>query len=117
MPVDVLFAGIAVSDLETAMPWYDRLWGRPADIIVNDDEVLWKIADGAWVYLVRNPGRAGQALVTLAVPDLDSAIAEITRRGLGSGPIETIEGAGWKASLLDPEGNQVSFIEVVDAGT
>jgi hypothetical protein len=90
--------------------------GRPADIIVNDDEVMWRIAEGAWLYLIRDPGRAGQALVTLAVPDLDSTIAEIARQGLGHPPIETIEGAGWKASVLDPEGNQVNFIEVLDSG-
>lgn len=112
MPIDVLFAGVAVSDLETATNWYDRLLGRPADIIVNDDEVMWRIAEGAWIYLLRDPGRAGQALVTLAVPDLDGAIAEIASRGLGLPPIE---GAGWKASVLDPEGNQVNFIEVLDS--
>lgn len=115
MAIDVLFAGVAVSDLETATTWYDQLLGRPPDIIVNDDEVMWRIAEGAWIYLLRDPGRAGQALVTLAVPDLDGAIAEIASRGLGLPPIETIEGAGWKASLLDPEGNQVNFIEVLDS--
>jgi predicted enzyme related to lactoylglutathione lyase len=73
---------------------------------------MWRIADGAWIYIVRDPERAGQALVTLAVPDLDSTIAEIAGRGLGHAPTETIEGAGWKASDLDPEGNQVTFIEV-----
>jgi predicted enzyme related to lactoylglutathione lyase len=113
MPIEVLFAGIAVSDLETATPWYDRLLGRPADNIVNDDEVMWRIAEGAWIYLVRDPERSGRALVTLAVPDLGGAIDEIARRGLDRPPIETIEGAGWKASVLDPEGNQITFIEVL----
>jgi predicted enzyme related to lactoylglutathione lyase len=111
VPIDVLFAGIAVSDLEDARPWYDLLLGRPADIIVDDDEVMWRIAGGAWIYLVRDPERAGRALVTLAVPDLESAMAEIRRRGLGHAPIEAIEGAGSKASVLDPQGNQVTFIE------
>ena len=115
MPIDVLFAGIAVSDLQTATTWYDRLLGRPADIIVNDDEVMWRIVEGAWIYLVRDPARAGQALVTLAVPDLEGAIAEIANRGLGLSPIETIEGAGWKATILDPEGNQIAFIEVLSS--
>jgi hypothetical protein len=59
---------------------------------VKDDEVMWQIAGGAWLYVAGNPSRAGNALVTLAVPDLDEALAEIEDRGLTSAPVETIPG-------------------------
>ncbi|MGH9096122.1 MAG: VOC family protein, partial [Acidimicrobiales bacterium] len=88
------------------------LLGRPANVIVNDDEVMWQIREGAWLYLLRDPSHAGHALVTLSVPDLDRAVAEIADRGLDPPPIETIESAGRKASYFDPEGNMVSFVEV-----
>jgi predicted enzyme related to lactoylglutathione lyase len=112
VPSNVLFAGVATADLDAAMAWYETLWGRPAEIVVNDDEVMWRICDGGWMYLIRDRDRAGQALVTVAVPDLDRAIGEVVGRGLAPSVVETIEGAGRKAPIVDPEGNVVTFIEV-----
>jgi predicted enzyme related to lactoylglutathione lyase len=43
--VEVVFADIPVSDLQAALPWYERLLGRPADIVVKDDEVMWRLAE------------------------------------------------------------------------
>jgi predicted enzyme related to lactoylglutathione lyase len=116
MSTDVLFAGVATADLDAAMPWYDALLGRPADIIVNDDEVMWRICDGGWLYLVRDSSHAGHALVSVAVPDLDQAVAEIADRGLDRPPIETIVGTGRKAPVVDPEGNTITLIEVLTSG-
>ncbi len=112
MPIDVLFAGVATADLEAAIVWYEALLGKPADIIVNDDEVMWQIREGAWLYLLEDPVHAGHALVTVSVPDLDRAVAEIADRGLDGPTIDAIGTAARKASYFDPEGNMVSFIEV-----
>jgi predicted enzyme related to lactoylglutathione lyase len=116
MAPNVLFAGVATADLDRAAAWYDALLGRPADIVVNDDEVMWQIGTEGWLYLVRDPARAGQALVTVAVPDLGAALSDMTRRGLRPPPIEIIEGAGRKAPVVDPEGNTVTLIEVTAPG-
>ena len=110
--IDVLFAGIAVADFEAARAWYARLLGRAADIIAKDDEVMWQIRDGGWLYVVGDSSRTGHALVTLAVGDLDSALVEIEARGISPSSIETIAGAGRKASIVDPEGNTINLIEV-----
>jgi predicted enzyme related to lactoylglutathione lyase len=109
---NVLFAGVATADLEAAVGWYELLLGRPPEVLVNDDEVMWRICDGGWLYVVRDPQRAGHALVALAVPDLDEAIAQIEQRGLSRPPVETIPDAARKARFLDPEGNTVALIEV-----
>lgn len=113
MTIDVLFAAIAVRDLPAALRWCERLWGRPADILVKDDEVMWQVCNSGWVYVLEDPGRAGYSVVTLAVPDLQETVAEIGDRGLGSAPLETINGAGRKAAFTDPDGNRVTFIEVL----
>jgi predicted enzyme related to lactoylglutathione lyase len=117
--VDILFAGIAVSDFAAAVDWYARLFGRPADVIVKDDEVMWRLADAAWLYVVGDEKRAGHALVALSVSDLDKTVAETGNRGIISGPVEIIGGSGRKASVTDADGNTVSFIEVTasEAGT
>lgn|GEM_PF-1900280 len=79
--------------------------------MVTDDEVMWRVAEGAWLYLIEDPGPAGHALVTLAVPDLEGALAALGARGLSRPAVETIP-AGRKAPVVDPEGNTITFIEV-----
>ena len=112
VPINVLFAGVATADLDAATAWYGAVLGRPPDIVVHDDEVMWQIGDGGWLYLVRDPVRAGHGLVTMAVTDLDDAVAEIAGRGPDTPSIETIGSAGRKASYVDPDGNTIALIEV-----
>jgi catechol 2,3-dioxygenase-like lactoylglutathione lyase family enzyme len=112
MEIDVLFAGVRVLDLERARSWYARLLGRDPDIVVNDDEVMWRIADAAWLYLLASAERAGGSVVTICVPDLDATTAEVTARGVTIDAVEDVGDAGRKASMLDPDGNSVAIIEV-----
>lgn len=110
--VEVLFAAVTVADLDGAVAWYTRLFGRPADIVPNDDEVMWRLTDSAWLYVLRDEKRAGHGLVTLCVADLDLAVAAIAARGITGGPVEIVGDAGRKATFTDAEGNTISFIEV-----
>jgi len=61
--IEVLFAGIAVADFHAALAWYERLLGRLADVVVKGDEVMWRFAEAAWLYVIGNSSRAGGALV------------------------------------------------------
>ena len=115
MHVDVLFSGVAVTDLERSAEWYARLLGRPHDITVNEDEVMWQIVLKGWLYLVTDPSRAGNCFFSLAVADLSSALRDTARRGVDSPPVEQVQTAGWKATFTDPDGNQIALIEVVTA--
>ena len=108
----MLFAGVAVADHPAAVTWYSRLFGRPPDIVPNEHEVMWRCTDSAWLYVIADSGRAGRALVTLCVPDLDQALAEITGRGVAAGPPQPVGDAGRKGVVTDPDGNTLAFIEV-----
>jgi predicted enzyme related to lactoylglutathione lyase len=110
--IGVVFTGVAVADFESAVPWYRRLFGRPEDIVVNDDEVMWRITDTAWLYVVRDEQRAGHALVALSVPDIGRAVEQIEDRGLDCGPAEIVGEGARKALIIDPEGNTIAVIEV-----
>jgi len=71
MDVDVLFASVAVSDLVRAQERYERFFARPPDIVPNEQEVMWKATDSAWVYVIDDEGCAGHGVITLAVPHLE----------------------------------------------
>lgn len=112
MTMDVLFAGIPVGEFPTSLEWYTRLFGRPADVVANDREVMWRVTDGGWLYIVREPERAGGSLIAIAVPNLEAAVADIDGRGLRCGPILPEGEGARKSTVSDPDGNLIALIEV-----
>jgi predicted enzyme related to lactoylglutathione lyase len=107
----ILFAGIAVADYGTAIAWYERFFGRPADIPVAEQEAMWQVAAAGWVYVVGDAKRAGNALLTLAVDSLDARVVALTERGLTATEFETMPG-GRTAAFYDPEGNRIALAEI-----
>ena len=105
-----VFAGIAVADYDAALAWYERLLGRPADVIVTENEAMWQVAEAGWVYVVGDATRAGYALLTLLVDDLEHQVAALAQRGLATGAIETVPGVVRKAVLIAPEGNRITVV-------
>lgn len=112
MQLQVLFANIPVSALAPSAEWYERFFGRPCDIEVNPIEVMWRIGDGAWLYLIEDKTRAGHGVVAMSVADLDATIQELSARGITAGTPEPQGDAGLKATVIDPDGNSVALIEV-----
>ena len=110
--MSTLFAGVPVADYATAIAWYERLFGRPPDVLVKEDEAMWQAAEAGWVYVVADRARAGNGLVTVIVDDLDEQLAELAGRGLADATIETYSNGVRKATLTDPEGNMIGFGEV-----
>jgi len=103
----ILFAGVPVSSIAPARGWYEGLFGRPPDLVPNEREVCWQLAEGGWVYLVEDEPRAGRSLLTLIVEDLEAAVAPVEERGLDV--VRLPGGPPFKAEVLDPDGNKVTF--------
>jgi len=112
MAMQVLFAGVPVTDFSRSQDWYARLFGRAPDVVAHDREVMWQVTDGGWVYIVEEPDRAGGSLVAIAVDNLQAALDELDVRGLRGGPIEAQGEGARKATVTDPDGNVVAFLEV-----
>jgi predicted enzyme related to lactoylglutathione lyase len=112
MDVDVLFAGVAVSDFDAALAWYERFFDRRPDIVAHETEVMWQITERGWLYVLRDVGHAGSSIVTLAVPDIEAATSALAERGVKVGPIAPEGDAGRKAIARDADGNTVAIIEV-----
>jgi predicted enzyme related to lactoylglutathione lyase len=111
-PMYHLFAGIPTADYDRAAAWYEGLLGRPPDILPTAGEAMWSVTPNGSIYVVLTEGRAGGAIVTVAVPDLDALLAGIAERGIAAGPVEQVGTAGRKATVVDPDGNRISFVEL-----
>jgi predicted enzyme related to lactoylglutathione lyase len=109
MGVDHLFAGIGAADYRAMSEWYERLMGRPADLVPNEFEVAWQLTDSAWIYVKADPERAGSAFLTVLVDDLDAYLAGLAERGIAPGPVDTLSGGTRVALVTDPEGNTIQL--------
>jgi hypothetical protein len=104
-----LFAGIPVKDFAAALVWYEKLLGGPPSFFPHDTEAVWELAEHRFVYIEQLPDRAGHAMHTVFVDDLDPRVAETSRRGLEPANRETYGNGVRKITYVDPDGNEIGF--------
>src|SRR4051812_10974397 len=92
-----LFAGIRVGDITAARGWYERLLGEPS-FSPHAREIVWDSAEERSLYILEDPGRAGDALITVFVGDLDAVVSDISSRGLEPAERETYSNGVRKAT-------------------
>lgn len=109
-----LFAGIRVSDYETAKAWYERLLGAQPSFIPHATEAVWELAQHRSLFIVEDAEGAGRAIHTIFVDDLDTLVAEIASRGIEPDERVTYPGKARKAIYRDADGNEIGFGGAVD---
>jgi glyoxylase I family protein len=62
MPIRQVLAGIAVADFDSALSWYERLLGRPADDLPMDGSAEWHFTETGMIQVIHDADRAGSAL-------------------------------------------------------
>ena len=111
-----LFAGICVSDFEAARPWYEALFGDEPAFLPHETEAVWEQIDHGYVYIVEDAGRAGNAVLTLFLEDLDSEVAAIAERGVEPANREKYSNGVRKVTYRDADGNEIGFGGAPDEG-
>jgi catechol 2,3-dioxygenase-like lactoylglutathione lyase family enzyme len=107
-----LFAGIAVSNFDRAVDWYERLLGEPRTFEATDTEYVWTLSEHPSIDVELLPERAGHAMVTafLADPhDLDRFVEPAVARHLHPETTQTYGNGVRKVIYRDPDGNEVGF--------
>ena len=104
-----LFAGLAVSDYRRALTWYERLLGSEPAFFPNATEAVWELAEHRYLYIEELPERAGHALHTVFVDDLDERVKTISARGIEPASQETYGNGVRKVTYRDPDGNEIGF--------
>jgi glyoxylase I family protein len=110
MSIEHVLAVVPVADLEAAKPWYEQLFGRPADNQPMESLAEWRVTGNGWVQLTHDADRAGSALLNFAVDDLEQHRSEVSGRGLSPAPVETVTKGVQLSAIRDPDGNLITFI-------
>ena len=104
-----LFAGVGVTDFDRAVAWFESLFGAPAAFVATETEYVWTVAEHSWIYVELRPERAGHAMITVFLDDLDSFVESAAGRGIEPAKRETYENGVRKVIYLDPDGNEIGF--------
>jgi predicted enzyme related to lactoylglutathione lyase len=100
-----------VREIDVAVAWYERLFGRPADTGPMPSLADWHLTEHGWLQVFQDPTHAGATLLNLEVPELDKALNDLAGRGLTAGPVQTGGVRTRFAALDDPDGNRVTLLE------
>jgi catechol 2,3-dioxygenase-like lactoylglutathione lyase family enzyme len=117
-----VLAGVVVDDLEAAKKWYESVLGRPADAAPMGGLLEWHLNDAAWLQVVdiktvRNVqrdarwGGAGASSVSFVVERLDDELAMFAAEHIPLVSQYTTKGFARTATVRDPSGNYVTFVE------
>src|SRR4051794_19244833 len=68
-----------------AVDWYTWLFDRAPDVVAHDREVMWRVTEGGWLYVLEDAERAGRGVVSIAAPDLDVTVRELAARAIRLG--------------------------------
>jgi catechol 2,3-dioxygenase-like lactoylglutathione lyase family enzyme len=105
-----VFAGLAVRDYDAAREWYERLLGRPPDMLPIPGEAVWRLTPTASLYILVDRDRAGSGVVTIAAGGLDGERQALRERGI-AGRVETTPEGVRKLVVRDPDGNTLALFE------
>lgn len=115
MAIRNAIASIAVKDLKSALPWYEKLLGRGPDRALQEDQedmVEWVFEQGGRLQLRQQADRAGRGSLLLAVGSLDTEMLQLNRWGISAGDVVRTS-AQRILSIEDPDGNVVSLSEML----
>ena len=106
-----VFTGIPVTDFDAACRWYERLLDGPADMFPNDGEAVWHLTSQGSIYLRADSERAGRALLTIAVSDLDGETSRLRERGITADERPSGDDGPRRIEIEDPYGNLFTLFE------
>jgi predicted enzyme related to lactoylglutathione lyase len=104
--VQGIYAAATVRDLEAALAWYERFMGGPADDHPLPDMVQWRNMGAAGLELWRDDARAGNAVMTIVVPNLTAEKKRLAAEGI-SPATESSGDFGAAATFFDQENNRI----------
>jgi hypothetical protein len=106
MAIATIFAQVSCSDLETSLPWYEKLFGKPPLRRPMVGLAEWQFTESAEVQLFEAKEHAGHSTLTLGVLPLQRERDRLEQAGLQPGPIEQASDF-FILRLRDPDQNLI----------
>jgi hypothetical protein len=78
-------ASVAVRNLKSALVWYERLLGKPADSRPIDEVAEWRFERGGRLQFDQPPERAGNCSTTLVVRDIENQALHLRKCNIADG--------------------------------
>jgi predicted enzyme related to lactoylglutathione lyase len=114
MAFDNALASVAVRELQAAAPWYERLFGRPADRTPMPTVAEWAFPRGGVLQVYELPERAGSTSCTLAVTGLEEEIAKLGALGVDAST-RTHSKQVSTVMIQDPDGNHIALAQALQS--
>jgi predicted enzyme related to lactoylglutathione lyase len=105
-----IYAAAIVKDFEAALDWYTTLMGRAPDDRPFPGMAQWRNMGAAGLQLWQDDERAGQAIMTIVVSDLEAEKARLTPAGFRF-ENEATGDFGAVAQIFDREGNRINLTQ------
>jgi glyoxylase I family protein len=102
---------LQVDDFDSAVGWYEKLFGRAPDRRPMDGLAEWQLTACGGVQVYLNAAAAGATTVVIGVENLDAHVADLGGRGIGAEAFDVPSGKFRLATVQDPAGNTVTFSE------
>lgn len=113
MSIDNALASVAVRNLRTAVAWYEKVLGRPADSTPMPEVAEWKFERGGWLQVYELPQRAGNGSFTLAVSGIEDVATRLQKLGIDTSQRSSTDKVK-TLMISDPDGNHIAFAEAID---
>ena len=114
MIVQNAFASVAVRNLATALPWYEKLLDAKATRPMPEVGE-WQFQRGGGLQVYELPERAGEGSLTLAVNDLEPEIEHLQKLGIDTSH-KTASDMVRTVMITDPDGNHIAIAEALMPG-
>jgi hypothetical protein len=108
MTIKTIFAHVSCADIETSVPWYEKLFGKAPTRRPMPGLAEWQFSDSAEVQLYQEKEHAGTSTLTLGVLPLEPERRRLETASLKPGPIEEADDY-FIMRIRDPDGNLIVF--------
>jgi predicted enzyme related to lactoylglutathione lyase len=114
MIVQNALASVAVRNLDTSIPWYEKLLDAKASRPMPEVGE-WHFLRGGGLQVYELAERAGEGSVTLAVNDLEPEIEYLQKLGIDTSHTTSSDKVR-TVMITDPDGNHIAIAEALMPG-
>lgn len=100
-----------VSDIQSAIEWYERLLERRPDFMPDESIAEWQLYPGSWLVVIAARPDAGRNRIRFGVSDLSGERARVQALGISVTEPVTLPGVVRYCDFEDPDGNRLGLFQ------